>query len=631
MLFPKAESENSAVNSTPALVGQKNSLCNTALTTASLQSGETADWLDDLEISSLTDVRKILKTQKDLTAKELSALCIAIGRSTGNFSVKAVAGFLAIQTESWGEGGLLAAEGLAGVGYLQGAGWFYRETAKNSKKFPGFFGKVLKSFRSFQTQWGDQGWGGGLSEIGLICDVGIAQRYTPESSPSCECRRSRNKSCSALLRWLHSKGTSSSLTCPLASAIKLEVEKILCARINCNVRSLMNSVAFVARLVGGLSGEEISMFLAKIGSFGILPWVWGLGKVRRLQAAVEGVRAGMITKIEKLLVEAEKCENFKFDFSEILKQPINFANLIFDDLGNLFFSTETFHKKIPGNRETVLYLTTRLTEILLKNKNDVRSATPTHFRQEVKEFWDERIKIDAEIRQLLFRFEKEVIGGDLFEPEISTDPVLLALPAELLGFPIESIPCLQGKRVLRVSPGRKNQSKKFPGFAVVNPNGDLSNCEEALVAAMSDFKIYSGKKIPSESEFLENLSTQEIFIFAGHCGGDRFWNGVSIQRLQTCPKFSLLLGCRSAEPLISSAPFLTPFNYMIGGGGGVGGFLWDVLGRDCDRFSVSTLENLAGNLEISSQFANAIQKGKNACKLKYLTAASFVGYIAVDL
>ena len=130
----------------------------------------------------------------------------------------------------------------------------------------------------------------------------------------------------------------------------------------------------------------------------------------------------------------------------------------------------------------------------------------------------------------------------------------------------------------------------------------------------------------AEKSLLATIGEKSVFIYAGHCGGEKLWNGTAIQRMSKITANIFLLGCRSAEPYGPIlAPFLTPFHYLIGGSGAVAGIMWDVLGRDCDRVGCAVVADVLDGSEMVCVHASLF-RGKKICKLPFLTGSSFVVY-----
>jgi len=294
-----------------------------------------------------------------------------------------------------------------------------------------------------------------------------------------------------------------------------------------------------------------------------------------------------------------------------------------DSLGRLWAAAGRKATLVCADRDIIDNLNVRLAAALAENKTRIRAATKDG--QDNREFWGERKTADAEISDIVEEFSKQVLGSF----EFPAGDLSLALPTDLLAFPIEAVSQLRGRRVTRLVPLLPRAGGGAGAAAVLNPSGDLQATEDALRAVLpADCSVSGGKPGLEEAAFLEILGRAKHFIYAGHCGGERLWNGTAIQRKKKIPASIFLLGCRSAEPYGSQlSPFLTPFHYLVGGAPCVTGVLWDVLGRDCDRISCALVSAaVAGNEEAAA----ALVAARQTCKLKTLTAAAFVVYCPIN-
>ncbi|KAL7925906.1 peptidase family C50 domain-containing protein [Trichoderma austrokoningii] len=255
---------------------------------------------------------------------------------------------------------------------------------------------------------------------------------------------------------------------------------------------------------------------------------------------------------------------------------------------------------------------------------------------------------------------------------------ILVLDKLLHAFPWESLPCMDGLSVSRVSSlaclrqlildaGTSHSVSANAGTYILNPSSDLKNTQTFFQPAFATLSSWNGvvNKAPKESEFEKALSTAEILVYFGHGSGAQYIRGKTIRRLEKCRPVTFLMGCSSAA-LTDAGEFESygpVWNYMMAGCPAVVGTLWDVTDRDIDRFAGRTFEEwglfargtfdgamsksgkgksrakshvdeddemslpgcedaLAGDASL----AEAVAGARNACRFKYLNGAAVVLY-----
>jgi len=191
------------------------------------------------------------------------------------------------------------------------------------------------------------------------------------------------------------------------------------------------------------------------------------------------------------------------------------------------------------------------------------------------------------------------------------------------------------------------------GFFLVNPEKDASSADTPnILSALRSLGWYGHhESFPQKETVFKRLCDCESFLYAGHHSGHQFIDSDVVERGNSLRGFrkslalSVLMGCSSARhqvrrmrsevsianpgwkrstelPLHSLVFGFTPMHYIIGGSPLVVGTLWDVLGGDIDKLTVSALNSWksTGNLH------DAFQIARSACRLPHLTGCSIVQY-----
>ena len=188
--------------------------------------------------------------------------------------------------------------------------------------------------------------------------------------------------------------------------------------------------------------------------------------------------------------------------------------------------------------------------------------------------------------------------------------VILILDKELIGFPWESMPCLEGKSVSRMPSLQclKSRLDKVraqslnastlrvsanAGAYILNPSSDLTSTQSTFEAVFATFLPNFTSIVnrnPTEAEFEACLQGHELLLYFGHGSGAQYIRSRTIKRLDRCA-VTFLMGCSSGKMVECGQfePYGVPWNYMHAGAPAVVGTLWDVTDRDIDRFAASTL------------------------------------------
>ncbi|SPO02777.1 related to cell division-associated protein [Cephalotrichum gorgonifer] len=209
------------------------------------------------------------------------------------------------------------------------------------------------------------------------------------------------------------------------------------------------------------------------------------------------------------------------------------------------------------------------------------------------------------------------------------------------------------------------------GTYILNPGSDLTNTLSLFEKPLSDLgpswtPIVS--RAPTEAEFETALTDSDVLLYFGHGSGAQYLRGKTLRRMERCRAVALLMGCSSAS-LETNGEFEchgTVWNYMLAGSPAVVGALWDVTDREVDRFAGAVFEEWGlvergvfggevgeadkakakvkgrakekgkakakevvgaeGAERGTASLVEAVAKGREACRFKYLTAAAMCVY-----
>jgi hypothetical protein len=242
--------------------------------------------------------------------------------------------------------------------------------------------------------------------------------------------------------------------------------------------------------------------------------------------------------------------------------------------------------------------------------------------------------------------------NQIFKNLTSKNHIVLIPGSSCAKIPWESIPSLRGKSVTRMPSIYQlgeylnkykdlldNGINSNKGYYVINPGSDLKRTEENLAPRFQNLQSWNGivGKAPSENEILEGISNSNMYIYAGHGGGEQYIKSKTIKSQSYIPP-TLLLGCSSGSLKGSGSMHLygTAYNYINGGCPMVLVNLWDVTDKDIDLFTVDALTKWGFfvdydsfdpfDMEIGETLAQCVMKARNVCKLRYLNGAAPIIY-----
>ena len=266
----------------------------------------------------------------------------------------------------------------------------------------------------------------------------------------------------------------------------------------------------------------------------------------------------------------------------------------------------------------------------------------------------------------------------------SEQHTILILDKNLQCFPWESMPCLSGQAISRlpslgclrnrILQQRSRQEQRDyngtdrerfyisgrHGASLLNPAGDLMATQQRLEQPLQGLAGWENviQREPTETEMKHLLEDHDLFLYFGHGSGGSFIRSRTIKKLQKCA-VALLMGCSSGALVQAGEfePYGMPINYMQAGCPALVANLWDVTDRDIDRFSQTVLEtwglfrtpqpqsspmkgpaNHKGKNKIQKiermeacdhsplALDQAVAKGRDSCKLRYLNGAAPVIY-----
>lgn len=253
------------------------------------------------------------------------------------------------------------------------------------------------------------------------------------------------------------------------------------------------------------------------------------------------------------------------------------------------------------------------------------------------------------IKELRRCFEKAFIDEDVFSdaPIAASIPteILLVLDKNLHLLPWEVTPTLKNIRVYRqasfwhLQRQAASRLKDDPVSYILNPGGDLRQTEAFFSERLRpQWRGIIGRP-PQEQEFLESLSSSNLFMYFGHGGGDAYVKGSHIRSLpQVAPSF--LIGCSSGR-IKTLGPFCpegTFLNYLYAGCPTILVNLWDVTDKDIDKFTDCMLTRLnlyqdsgkendenGDNVE-GGNLGEAVDEARQVCFLRHLNGAAPVIY-----
>lgn len=240
----------------------------------------------------------------------------------------------------------------------------------------------------------------------------------------------------------------------------------------------------------------------------------------------------------------------------------------------------------------------------------------------------------------------QLLSSQKKEPRF--DHVFIIPGPESVSIPWESIPCLRNISVSRFptvqhlierlksekSLIRRGVSSEN-GYYVINPGGDLIRTEQVLGSKFKELATWKGTvgEKPLEHDILSSFTSSNLYIYAGHGGGEQYVRSSMVKQQYRIPP-SLLFGCSSGKLKNSLFPHGTPYNYIMGGCPSLLVNLWDVTDKDTDLFTMAVLKEwglLDDEKDLFAQspckpLGQCIATGRDVCKLKYLNGAAPVLY-----
>jgi separase len=255
---------------------------------------------------------------------------------------------------------------------------------------------------------------------------------------------------------------------------------------------------------------------------------------------------------------------------------------------------------------------------------------------------------------------------------------ILILDKALHIFPWESLPCMEGLAVSRLpslgclqdrlikqqkaSAGQDEVEGHYidptSGAYILNPGGDLKHTQTTFQQTLESLPSWTGitNRNPSEEEMKNELQSKDLFLYFGHGSGGQFIRSKEIRKMEQCA-VAILMGCSSGAltDYGEFEPCGTPVHYMHACSPALVATLWDVTDKDIDRFAGKMLEEwglFEGHEERVSgkgkgrsrkgagkgkekerdentrkiSLVEAVAKGRDACKLRYLNAAAVCVY-----
>ncbi|KIY31248.1 hypothetical protein I305_06356 [Cryptococcus gattii E566] len=273
--------------------------------------------------------------------------------------------------------------------------------------------------------------------------------------------------------------------------------------------------------------------------------------------------------------------------------------------------------------------------------------------------------------------EKVEMKQNKISSTLGEEHIFLALDKNVQPFPWESIPILRGRPISRIPSlsflldqvamgnhlrpsltqsivaadnhlGIKRIVNSRRTFYILNPSGDLARTETHFKPWIDEMAEKAGWKgivgrPPTEMEMRAALRDYDLVLYFGHGGAEQYISSQKIRSLPQCAT-TMLWGCSSGH-LKEQGDFDrtgTAWHYMVAGCPSLVGNLWDVTDRDIDRLSEHVLKHglhldaahqpqsrsrantLLPLSELST--AQAVNKARNECKLKYLNGAAPVVY-----
>ncbi|KAG0690691.1 hypothetical protein C6P40_001914 [Pichia californica] len=235
----------------------------------------------------------------------------------------------------------------------------------------------------------------------------------------------------------------------------------------------------------------------------------------------------------------------------------------------------------------------------------------------------------------------------------SNSHTVLILGASCTKLPWESIPSLRSKSVTRMPTLSQLESYLIKhknllengidpckGYYVINPGGDLVRTEANLGSRFRTLNGWEGLvgEPPSDFDIEKAFDESNLYIYAGHGGGEQYIKSKKIKKRSYIPP-SLLLGCSSGSLKGDGSIYQygTAYNYINGGCPMLLVNLWDVTDKDIDLFTIDALTKWGFFVDYDSfdpfaisennpMLSQCVAKSRDVCKLKYLNGAAPIIY-----
>lgn len=224
--------------------------------------------------------------------------------------------------------------------------------------------------------------------------------------------------------------------------------------------------------------------------------------------------------------------------------------------------------------------------------------------------------------------------------------VVLILDKKLHQIPWESLPILENIPVSRmpslmwlkakVLQHYSNDAPENPmrdgvdpskTFYLLNPGNDLKLTQQQFELSFKKEK-WTGfiGSIPTKDQFCQAFTTNHVFIYCGHNGGEQYINRNDIKKMfsQVGGCVTFLMGCSSAKMDESYDPSGLPYSYLISGTPCLVGNLWAVTSKDLDRVTERVMVWLTK--KESKYLTEILPSSRQSCTLRYLNGASLISY-----
>ena len=166
-------------------------------------------------------------------------------------------------------------------------------------------------------------------------------------------------------------------------------------------------------------------------------------------------------------------------------------------------------------------------------------------------------------------------------------------------------------------------SKKYPEiksinkwYYLINPQGDLTTTESRLKEFCSEnntWKGIFGQKPSNEEQFYTDLKKSEMLLYWGHGIGLDIYSPLRLSRNKIKSGW-LMFGCQSASNKYNGLLEMSNyFNYFfISGWPFFAGWLWDVIDKDIDKYTLSFMKTwfLESDIMMSKLRSKINQKDK---------------------